>query len=158
MTFLDQVQAIGLVAVAMLLGGVVGLERDRAGHAAGIRTNMLVAGASALVVILGTAALEASDATNGDPSRALHAVITGIGFLGGGMILRDGTAGRASGLTSAASVFIVAAVGAACGMGEVVLAAGVTTLALVTLAGVKALQRRAPTLTGDEHDEPDGGR
>jgi putative Mg2+ transporter-C (MgtC) family protein len=158
MTLLEQLQAVGLVAVAMLLGGLIGLERDRAGHAAGIRTNMLVAGAAALVVVLGSAALEASDATNGDPSRALHAVITGIGFLGGGMILRDGTGGRTSGLTSAASVFIVAAVGAACGMGEVVLAAGVTALALVTLGGVKALRRRVPQLTGDEHDEPEADR
>jgi putative Mg2+ transporter-C (MgtC) family protein len=155
MTFLEQFQAIGLVAVAMLLGGLVGLERDRAGHAAGIRTNMLVAGAAALVVVLGSAALEATDGTAGDPSRALHAVITGIGFLGGGMILRDGTGGRTSGLTSAASVFIVAAVGAAAGMGEVVLAVGVTALALVTLGGVKALQQRAPRLTGDEHDDPE---
>jgi len=151
----EQLEAVALVALAMLLGGMVGLERDRSGHAAGIRTNMLVAGASALVVLLGAAVLEDSPAT-GDPSRALHAVITGIGFLGGGMILRDGTRGRTSGLTSAASVFVVAALGAASGMGEVLLAVGVTLLVLLTLRGVKALQRRVPNLA--ENDEPDERR
>jgi putative Mg2+ transporter-C (MgtC) family protein len=155
MDILEELRALGLVALAMLLGGVVGLERDRAGHAAGIRTNMLVSGAAALVVVLGSAALADFPSGNGDPSRALHAVITGIGFLGGGMILRDNTAGRTAGLTSAASVFVVAALGAAAGMGHVVLAVGVTLLVLVTLRGVKILQRRVPDLTGEDHDDLD---
>lgn len=159
MTQLEQLQALGLVAVAMVLGGLVGLERDRAGHAAGTRTNMLVAGAAALVVLLGSALLEEDGRFAGDPSRALHAVITGIGFLGGGMILRHGTHGRTSGLTSAAAVFVVAAIGAAAGMGDILLAGGVTAFVLLTLRGVKSLEQRVPWLRGpdSEPDEREGG-
>jgi putative Mg2+ transporter-C (MgtC) family protein len=144
MTAVEQLQALGLVAIAMVLGGLVGLERNWAGHAAGTRTNMLVAGAAALVVILGSAVLEEDGSNIGDPGRALHAVVTGIGFLGAGMILRHGPESRTRGLTTAASVFVVAAIGAAAGMGELVLAAGVTALVLLTLRWVKVLEGRLP--------------
>jgi putative Mg2+ transporter-C (MgtC) family protein len=141
MTVAEQLEALGLVAVAMVLGGAVGLERNWAGHAAGTRTNMLVSGAAALVVLLGSS-LITDGRSSGDPGRALHAVITGIGFLGAGMIIRQGGEGHARGLTTAASVFLVAAIGAATGMGELLLAVGVTALVLLTLRGVKVLERR----------------
>jgi putative Mg2+ transporter-C (MgtC) family protein len=154
-SLVEELQALGLVAVAMVLGGLVGLERNWAGHAAGTRTNMLVAGAAALVVILGSAVLEADGRYAGDPGRALHAVITGIGFLGAGMILRQGAGNRTRGLTTAASVFVVAAIGAAVGMGQILLAAGVTALVLLTLRWVKSLEGRLPR-AGADRDEPEG--
>lgn len=141
MSVLDQLHVLGLVGLAMLLGAIIGVERGRANKPAGIRTNMLVAGASALVVALGDAVLDNSSSTMGDPTRALHAVITGIGFIGGGAILREGR-GRSNGLTSAASIFFVAALGAACGLGYFVVGAGTTLLALLTLRGVKSLEQR----------------
>jgi putative Mg2+ transporter-C (MgtC) family protein len=152
MTIVEQLQALGLVAIAMVLGGLVGLERNWAGHAAGTRTNMLVAGAAALVVLLGSAVLESDGRNVGDPGRALHAVVTGIGFLGAGMILRQSPESRTRGLTSAASVFVVAAIGAAVGMGEVLLATGVTAMVLLTLTWIKVLEQRLPR-PGTERDE-----
>lgn len=80
----DQVWLVLRVGVAAVLGGLVGWEHDRAGKTAGIRTHMLVAASAALAVGLGELVLAHSN--GGDPTRMMHAVFTGIGFIGGGMI------------------------------------------------------------------------
>lgn len=136
MTPQQQLTAVGLLALAMILGGAIGYERAYAAKAAGVRTNALVAGAAALVVLLGEALLGGAGA--GDSTRALHAVVTGIGFLGAGTIVK-GDDGQAGGLTTAATIFTVAAIGGATGAGYPILATGGAVLVLVVLRGLHRL-------------------
>jgi putative Mg2+ transporter-C (MgtC) family protein len=145
----DQLYELGLVALAALLGGLVGVERSRADKPAGLRTHMLVSGGAALIVILGGAAAEEAGLTTGDPARALHAVITGIGFLGAGTILH-GRRGDITGLTTAASLLVAAAIGMAVAFGKIGLAVGVTALVLVTLTVVGFVEHRFGAFNGED--------
>jgi putative Mg2+ transporter-C (MgtC) family protein len=144
----NQWEAIGLVALAGALGGLVGFEREAEHKPAGIRTHLLVASASCLIVLLGRYAADQGPGS-ADPTRALHGVVTGIGFLCAGVILRGTDSSRVKGLTTAASLFYVAAVGISVGIEKVVLATGASLLALVVLwlprVGVfRGLSRRPP--------------
>lgn len=117
---------------ACLLGGLIGLERELRHKASGLRTNMLLCLGCALFTIL--SALLAGEGTP-DKSRIASNIVQGIGFLGAGIILH--TRDRVVGLTSAATVFVIAAIGMACGAGlylEATLATVITLLAL-TLIG-----------------------
>jgi putative Mg2+ transporter-C (MgtC) family protein len=107
------VRVVVRLAVALVLGGVIGFEREREGKWAGMRTHMLVALGAALIVL---APLEAR-MTSADISRVIQGLITGIGFLGGGTILKLGDERQVRGLTSAASIWLTAAVGLAVGLG-----------------------------------------
>jgi putative Mg2+ transporter-C (MgtC) family protein len=107
---------------------------------------MLVAGAAALLVSLGDIiiaffTISSSDVVRSDPIRIVEAVITGVSFLGAGTILRRREAGEVEGLTTAASLLFVAVIGICVALSELVLAFGSTALALVTLSGVKYLER-----------------
>jgi putative Mg2+ transporter-C (MgtC) family protein len=134
-----QFQILGYVALAMLLGGVLGLDREIAHKPAGLRTHMMVAGVSALLVGLGDVIVEHFDAHTGpmvlqsDPLRIIGAVITGVSFLGAGTIIRHRSTQAVEGLTTAASLLLVAAVGVTVALSQFVLAIGVTVLALITL-------------------------
>ncbi|MDZ4699980.1 MAG: MgtC/SapB family protein [Rhodothermales bacterium] len=108
---------IRLVA-AMLLGAIVGYERERAGKAAGLRTHMLVAMGSTLLIISCAAAELSVDGI----SRAVQGIITGIGFIGAGAILKRSDEGEIEGLTTAAGIFMTAATGVAVGLGLIGLA------------------------------------
>jgi putative Mg2+ transporter-C (MgtC) family protein len=136
-------QILGEVAIAMVLGGLIGLEREFADKPAGLRTHMLIAGAAALLVGLGDAMIRrfgaAGDLVRSDPTRVIEAVVTAVGFLGAGMIIRRGD-DRVGGLTTAASVLFAAAVGICVALTEYLLAIGVTVLDLATLRGVKPLE------------------
>ena len=134
----DQVGLVVKVGIAAVLGGIIGWERDRAGKSAGIRTHMLVAAASAVAVGLGELAVTA--ANSGDPTRMMHAVFTGIGFIGGGMIWTSKKAMGPLGLTSAATILLVAGLGAAVGLGAPIVGAAVCVLALGTLWGVRVVE------------------
>jgi putative Mg2+ transporter-C (MgtC) family protein len=118
----------GLLLLAWLLGGCIGWQREARGHAAGLRTHALVCGASCLLSIL------SFSGQGGDAGRVAAQVVTGIGFLGAGVILRRGANVR--GLTTAATVWLVAGVGIAVGAGAhfALLAILTTLLALLTLA------------------------
>jgi len=147
----DQIGLVLKVGIAALLGGIIGWERDRAGKSAGIRTHMLVASASALAVGLGELVVTATN--SGDPTRMMHAVFTGIGFIGGGMIWTSKKATGPLGITSAATVLLVAGLGAAVGLGAPIVGVAVCVLALGTLWGVRALEvavaaHRPPDVTG----------
>lgn len=131
----DQAWLVLRVGVAAALGGLVGWERDRAGKTAGIRTHMLVSASAALAVGLG--ALVLVDSAGGDPTRMMHAVFTGIGFIGGGMIFTQKRAPGPFGITSAATVLIVAGIGAACGLGAPLVGSAVAVLTVFTLIGVR---------------------
>lgn len=137
---------LGEVAIAMLLGGVIGAERELADKPAGLRTHMLIAGAAALLVGLADAMIHrfttAGEAIRSDPLRVIEAVVTAVGFLGAGMILRRGDGEHVEGLTTAASVLFAAAVGVCVALQEFLLAAGVTLLDLATLRGAKVIETR----------------
>ena len=135
----DQLRMIGLVALAMGLGALVGFERERSDKPAGLRTHMLVAGACCMIALIGQAAFEDFSGVGGDPTRTLHGIVTGIGFLGAGSIIK-GEGGRTEGLTTAASVLFVAVMGAAVAYEHWLLALGAAVLAIVTLSGVRALE------------------
>lgn len=128
----DQLVVAARTGIASLLGAIVGIERWRSGKEAGLRTHALVAAAAALAVGLGEIVLGSGQ---GDAVRTLHAVLTGIGFIGAGAIIHG--QGRTSGLTTAASVFNVAVIGAAVGLGAIVLGAlgAVASLAVLQVLG-----------------------
>lgn len=118
--------------IAVILGGILGYERERAGAAAGFRTHMLVALGSALFVLVPMQA----GAEMSDMSRVLQGVIAGIGFLGAGAILKSSEDQQILGLTTAASIWLTAAVGIAAGMGReatAVLSTGIALLILYVL-------------------------
>src|SRR5918911_2677805 len=125
-----QWELIGRVLVAFLLGGVIGVERERRAKVAGLRTHMLVAGGSALFTVA-SYALFVGEGTGYDPSRVAAQIVTGIGFLGAGAIIHS--AGSVSGLTTAASIWIAAAIGMVAGGGAYPLAVVGTLAAVVVL-------------------------
>lgn len=122
--------------MALVLGAVVGLERERRGHAAGFRTMAMVSSGSCLFTLLGAALFTSGT----DPTRIAAQVVTGVGFLGAGAILREG--GGVKGLTTAATIWVVAAIGMAAGFGVYVLAVGTTALVLVGLITMRILRGR----------------
>ena len=124
-------------ALAAVLGSIIGWERDRAGKSAGPRTMALVGSASAAVVAIG--AVLDINADFGDPTRAMHAVITGIGFLGAGLIFTNRSGGT-QGVTTAATVFATAAMGVAVGLGFQVAGLGLTIIILAILRSTQVLE------------------
>jgi putative Mg2+ transporter-C (MgtC) family protein len=129
--------------VATVLSGLVGMERERAERAAGLRTHAMVGLGAALFMVL--SAYGFRDVLGGpnvalDPSRMAAQIVSGIGFLGAGMIIFQREVVR--GLTTAASIWVVAAIGAASGGGMYAVAAGTTALALVILAALLPLENR----------------
>jgi putative Mg2+ transporter-C (MgtC) family protein len=128
---------------AALLGSVIGLERERLSWTAGLRTHMLVSVGSALIMIVSAYAFTEvlrDEHVVLDPSRIAAQVVSGLGFLGAGAILLRGEVIR--GLTTAASVWAVAAIGLAVGGGLYVAASVATAIILVILAGIKPLEER----------------
>jgi putative Mg2+ transporter-C (MgtC) family protein len=147
--------AIRLV-IALIGGAIVGYDRERRGHAAGLRTNMLVALGSATFALIGVLAAndmnsDASAVGPVDPTRNIAAIIGGIGFLGAGVIIQ--ARGRIYGLTTATGVWTVAAIGAACGMGYYFLVGMATLLAFTTLSILKYVE---PSINGDNAEENGG--
>jgi len=122
--------------VAMLLGGLVGLERQIRGRPAGLRTNILVCLGSATIIVafqklFMECQLNAASTMRFDPARAAAGVITGIGFLGAGTIVKSKDFVR--GLTTAASIWVVSAIGITVGLGEYDIALALTLLVLIAL-------------------------
>src|SRR5262249_40927010 len=105
------------LAVAAVLGGLIGLERQLDGKRDGMRTHMLVSLGAALVTLVGIESLAAGDSKAADISRIIQGVAAGIGFLGAGTILKLSDQHDIRGLTSAASIWLTAAVGMAVGAG-----------------------------------------
>jgi putative Mg2+ transporter-C (MgtC) family protein len=127
--------AIGRLLMACLLGALVGLEREVKRKAAGVRTNLLICMGSAFFTLL--SAILAGDA-NPDKGRVASNIVQGIGFLGAGLILHN-----RSGLTSAASVFVVASIGMACGAGLYAAAAVAAMIVILALEVVGFLEQHA---------------
>jgi putative Mg2+ transporter-C (MgtC) family protein len=124
--------------LAAVLGGVLGYEREHKGKAAGVRTHMLVAMGSALFVLVP----QQAGMNFADLSRVIQGIVTGIGFLGAGAIIKNRSEDDVQGLTTAAGVWMTAAIGAACGLGRESTAMLSTLLALIVLAGMPKLLGR----------------
>jgi len=144
---LDIIAHMGL---AMLLGWVVGYERFFSGRAAGSQVYCLVSATSAAVTLLaGYPALwyggVGAEPGGGDPTRVIGAILTGIGFLGAGLIMQTGMSVR--GLTTAASLWGVAALGILVGVGFYLPAIGLTALFVVAVEVMPKLERRLPART-----------
>lgn len=129
--------ALARLLLALGLGAVVGLEREIRGRPAGLRTNAFICFGSALFTMLSTVL---AHRYGGDPQRIAAQIIPGIGFLGAGAILRE--RGSITGLTSAATVFVVASIGMAVGGGLDRIAAAGTVLVLVVLASLRWAEDR----------------
>ncbi len=117
--------------LASIFGGVVGFERERNDSPAGFRTHILVSLGSALIMILSMYGFSEFNTVNRDPARLAAQVVSGIGFLGAGTILRDRTSVK--GLTTAASLWVVSAIGLAAGAGFYFSACLATILVFLTL-------------------------
>jgi putative Mg2+ transporter-C (MgtC) family protein len=135
------------LAVAVVLGAALGWDRERWNKPAGIRTHMLVSLGSATFTILGFEVGQHYSYGGFDPTRVLQGVVGGIGFLGAGAILQN--RGQVSGITTAASVWVAGALGAAAGVGAYVLAMIATALAFAILAGAGKLEQLARKNDGD---------
>lgn len=136
-------ELLGRILVAAILGGTIGLERDRRGRPAGLRTHMIVALASATFMVVSTYFLRSQHYRPGEPidvdvSRIAAAIVTGIGFLGGGAIMRTGV--NVHGLTTAAGLWLVGAIGMAAGGGMYVVALFSTGLGLLALDVLRRLE------------------
>lgn len=145
-TMSDMVAAFRLdlaakLVLAVLMGGAIGLERQLAGKASGLRTNILICLGSALIMHISmTLGTSLGSVRFGDPGRIAAQVVTGIGFIGAGTIMQS--RGAITGLTSAATIWIVAAIGLTVGAGFEVEALGATVLAMVVLAGLGRVEYR----------------
>ena len=128
--------AVRLLLAAML-GAAIGLEREIHDHPAGMRTHLLVAMGSAAFTVL---SINAFPAPGSDPARVAAQIVTGIGFLGAGAILKEGVS--IHGLTTAASLWVAAALGMAAGAGAWVTAVTITVIAIVSLWPLRVVADR----------------
>jgi putative Mg2+ transporter-C (MgtC) family protein len=124
------------IVLAVLLGAVIGLERELSGKAAGLRTNLLIClGASVFTII----SRDMSAGAEGSVTRIAAQIVTGVGFLGAGAIIQDRRG--VHGLTTAATIWLVASIGMACGAQFYILAVVSTLIAIVTLIGLGKLSK-----------------
>ena len=160
MTWMAEINQLGTVLLAGSLGAIVGLERELARKAAGLRTHVFVSAGSALLVLLSDSIVNSFASVSGeqisaDPIRIVQAIVIGISFLGAGTIVHEH--GREiEGLTTAGSIYMTAGVGIAVAVGEPILALGTAILSVIVLwligrieLGLEA-RRKKPAA---EHDE-----
>jgi putative Mg2+ transporter-C (MgtC) family protein len=129
------------LSLAVVLGGAIGLEREIAGKPAGLRTNILICMGAALLTDV-SIGISTSDMGSriGDPGRLAAQIVTGIGFIGAGTIMQ--ARGTITGLTTAATIWVVAAIGITVGAGHYLEAAGAGVLVTLVLAGLGSLEHR----------------
>jgi putative Mg2+ transporter-C (MgtC) family protein len=135
------------LVTAVICGGLIGLERDFRNMPTGFRTLAIVCLGSCVAVI---AALKAGDSDGF--SRVAQGIVTGIGFLGGGVIVQTGRIKDVKGLTTAAAIWLTAAIGLLCGLGHLMIALVVTALTVVILLLDIALHRIWPPREAPQHD------
>jgi putative Mg2+ transporter-C (MgtC) family protein len=125
---------------ALLITGVIGFEREYHGHAAGLRTHILVGLGSALVMIISLYGFSPAY-TSRDPARLAAQVVSGIGFLGAGTIIQTGV--DVKGLTTATTLWLVMALGLAAGSGNFVIATITAVVAIFSLIGMRPIEKMA---------------
>ena len=137
------------IAVAVLCAGLVGLERQIRGKPVGVRTSILICLSTSVFVQLGAGFGEAAD-----PTRVLGQVVTGVGFLGAGVILsREGVV---TGVTTAAVIWVLASIGAAIGLGHFIAAAAFSIVTVAVLLGVDVLESSFRRLRRGAYADVDG--
>lgn len=134
--------------IAMALASVIGFERELRKKPAGLRTHMFVGGAAALLVVLselivGRFAELMPNATQADPIRVFEVIVVGVSFIGAGTIVQREQADRIEGLTTAASLLMVAAIGIAVALDQALLAAVVTAVVVVVAVVLRLFEREA---------------
>ena len=127
------------IVVALLLGALIGYEREMRQSSAGLRTHMLVALGAALFVLVP----QQAGVSDGDMTRVLQGVIAGVGFLGAGAVLKRDDSDQIRGLTTAAGIWVTAAIGIAVGLGRETTAVIGTLAVLLILAVLRRFARRA---------------
>lgn len=127
---------------ATLLGAIVGFEREKAGKPAGLRTHILVCLGTSIVVLACSGSQMGLDGL----SRVIQGIVTGIGFIGAGSILKLSEERDIQGLTTAAGLWMTAAIGIACGLGTIGLALIATVLTLIVLGVLRVIDARAAAL------------
>lgn len=132
---------------AVVLGAIVGLQRERAGKSAGLRTHILVALGTTLFVLAAARSGMSSDGV----SRVVQGISTGIGFIGAGAILKLSATREIQGLTSAAGIWMTAAIGVAVGLGGLGLALLGTIFTWITLASIGLLEHRFEAADAASH-------
>jgi putative Mg2+ transporter-C (MgtC) family protein len=168
MDWTEQLEVIAATGFAMLLGGVIGYEREMRNRPAGFRTHMLVAGAASLLLGIGMLwlrdgrELAAELRIASDPLRLIEAVIAGVAFIGAGTIFSRRGRQTIAGITTAASLLMVAVIGVAAGLRYYVLALAATALALAILTVLGAFdhwlhRRRGLPADRKALDRLDGG-
>ncbi|MEX2496681.1 MAG: MgtC/SapB family protein [Woeseia sp.] len=146
--WLAQLQIFGSVVIAAVLGAMVGIERELADRPAGLRTHAILAAAACLLVSLPDALLEhyvthaAPDVLRADPIRIVEAVVTGTAFLGAGTIFRDRQKHAVEGLTTAASLLLVGAIGISVALKQLLTALLVTVFTLALLRAARLFKSR----------------
>lgn len=141
-----ELYALMQAAIAVVLGGVVGWERERAGKGAGLRTHMLLCLAATMFMRVGDFLIIHANAIGDrvtlrtDPIPLISAIVTGVSFLGAGTIFRDNNVHEAYGLTTAASLLVVATIGISVALDRYILAVGIAVLALIVLRVVFRLE------------------
>ena len=136
---LRELARVGLrLLFAAVVGAIIGYERERAGKAAGLRTHMLVSVGAAVFVIVPLQLDFYSD----DLSRIIQGLVTGIGFLGGGAILKSKQEGNVEGLTTAAGIWLTAGLGVAVGLGGIGIALLCAVVAFMILTSLYRLEAR----------------
>lgn len=154
MTGVSQLEVLLSVAIAMLLGGMIGLERELKDRPAGFRTHMLVAAAAALLIGVGQLALADSELVEmptrwlADPLRLVQAVIAGVAFIGAGTIFGRRGDAQVEGITTAASLLMVAVIGTAAGFQYYLVALATTVLTLLVLVVLKLVERKLKARRG----------
>jgi putative Mg2+ transporter-C (MgtC) family protein len=135
-----QMKDLQAMLLSAVLGTIVGWERQLGHKPAGLRTHVLVCLGSTMFVLLAPHAMRSFAMTQFDPTRIVHGVVTGVGFLGAGSIIRQ--EGYVAGLTTAASIWIVSAIGTAVGVHAYMLAIVGTVLTLIVLEWYRWIERR----------------
>ncbi len=126
------------LSLAVLLGGIIGFERELAGKPAGLRTNILICIGAALLMDVSTRIGLVNGVRVGDPGRIAAQIVSGVGFLGAGTIMQS--QGMVTGLTSAATIWVVAAIGMTVGSGYYIEGVGAGLLVTFVLAGLGRLE------------------
>jgi putative Mg2+ transporter-C (MgtC) family protein len=153
-----ELEGVIRLTMATILGGIIGINRELRQKPAGLRTHALVALGAAAIMVVTDEIVPPEDM--GAASRSIQGIITGIGFLGGGVILRPGDR-SVRGLTTAATIWMAAALGTASGAGEWLLAMVVTGFAVAILVGGEVVEgwvhRIGDRWHGRPPEEPSGG-
>ncbi len=151
-----RLELFGGLLLATILGGAIGWEREHAQKPAGLRTNILICMAATLLTDLSVQA--AAGSAVADPARIAAQIVTGMGFLGAGTIIQS--RGHVTGLTTAATLWIVAAIGMAIGFGALVEATGATLLVLITLIPLRRVEGTVERLRMEQQrsDVEEGSR